>query len=215
MKSQIVSSFIVLLILAGCATTKQAETPSDQPELVSMTSLPLVTANFPTNGLKLSMLFHVQGDGSVTEVKMLGSSGDPEWDRAAIDSMKLWRFAENHLDNSVAGRWIRNTIILQLQELTVLTLGELAVNNQQAADSIYALLQNGSDFDALIKQNAQGTSTYLGRYIGAVDIAIFPKRVRNELRRLGLNDFTPPLRIGSKYTIYKRYKPDGPIDLPQ
>jgi len=215
MKSLIISSFIVSLILAGCATTQVAEPPSDQPELVTMTSLPIVAANFPTNGLKLKVLFHVMGNGSVTEVRFLGSSGDPDWDHAAIDSMKLWHFATDKLDNAQAGRWIRNTIILQVQEPTVLTLGELNANSQQMADSLYALLQNGSDFDTLIKQTAQGASNPIGRFIGAVDIARYPKHVRDQVRRLGIDDFSRPIRIGSNYTIYKRYKPDDPMNLPQ
>lgn len=214
MKSQIIFTFSALLILAGCATTKSPESPSDQPELVSMTSLPLVAPNFPTNGLKLNVLFHVQGDGSVSEVKMLGSSGDPDWDRAAMDSMKQWHFTPSRLDSTAHGGWIRNAIILQVQESTILTLGELSTGSQQGADSLYALLQNGSDFDVLMKQTVQGSTATLGRYIGAVDIAIFPKHVRDELRKLGLNECSRPIRIGSKYTIYKRFRPDGLMDTP-
>jgi TonB family protein len=215
MKSLLICLSVIVLTLIGCATSSQTPSPSEQPEIVNMTSLPPVAPNFPTNGLKLNILFHVKGDGSVTEAKMLGSSGDPAWDRAAVDSMKLWRFTPKPLDGSSTGQWIRNTIILQLQELTVLTLGELAVGNQQGADSLYSLLQNGSDFDALMKQIGQGSSASFGRYIGAVDIARYPKHVRDALRKLGVNDFTRPIRIGSKYTIYKRYQSDGPIDLPQ
>ncbi len=215
MKSLIISSFVVSLIFAGCATTQVTESPSDQPELVTMTSLPLVAQNFPTNGLRFKVLFHVMGNGSVTEVRILGSSGDADWDRAAIDSMKQWHFATDKLQNAPAGRWIRNTIILQVQEPTVLTLGELNAGSQQEADSLYALLQNGSDFDALIKQVIQGASNPIGRFIGAVDIARFPKHVRDQVRQLSINEFSRPVRIGSSYTIYKRYKPDGLVDLPQ
>jgi TonB family protein len=215
MRPLIISSFAVLLILAGCTTTQVANSPADQPELVTMTSLPLVAPNFPTNGLRLKVLFHVMGNGSVAEVRFLGSSGDPDWDHAAIDSMKQWRFVMENLDSAQAGRWIRNTIILQVQEPTVLTLGELNAKSQQMADSLYALLQNGSDFDALIKQVTPGTSSPIGRFIGAVDIARYPKHVRDQIRQLGINEISRPIRVGTNYTIYKRYKPDGLLDLPQ
>jgi TonB family protein len=150
MKSVIVA-LCSMLLLAGCATTKETESPSEQPELISMTALPPVAPNFPTNGLKLNILFHVKGDGSVTDVRMLGSSGDPSWDHFAIDSMKQWRFTANRSDSISNERWIRNTIILQVQEPVVLTLGVLTVGSQQEVDSLYALLHNGTDFDVLSK----------------------------------------------------------------
>ena len=215
MKFQIICSFVVVLILAGCATTQQPETQSEQPELITMTSLPPVSTNYPASGLKLKILFHIRDDGSVTEVKMIGSSVDPDWDRVAIDSMKKWQFAPFRSQGSGAERWIRNTIILQVQEPTVLTLGELSASSQEAADSLYALVDNGSEFEPLMKQVVSGTSELQGRFIGAVDIARYPKHVRDALRKLGLNQMTHPLRIGSRHVIFKRYKPDGIEDLPQ
>jgi TonB family protein len=215
MKNQMIPLFFVMLMLAGCATTKQMELPSDQPELITMTSLPPVARMIPANGLKLNILFHIRGDGSVTKVRMLGSSGDPDWDRSAIDSMRQWRFTANELDRLDAGQWIRNTIILQVQEPTIMTLGELTVGSQPEADSLYFLLQHGSDFDALLRQVAPGASAPIGRFIGSIDIAKYPKHVRDELRKLGRNEITRPLRVGATYVIYKRYKPDGLQDLPQ
>jgi TonB family protein len=215
MKLQIISVCALIFLLVGCGTSQQTESPSDQPELIIMTSLPPVAPGFPTNGLKINVLFHATSDGSVTEVRMLGSSGDPVWDRSAIDSMKQWRFAPYQVSGPPSSRWIRNTIILQVQEPTILTLGELTVATQQEADSLYTLIRGGMDFDAISKQIAAGTSTALGKFLGMVDIARYPKHVRDELRKLALNEITPPLRIGSKYKIYKRYMPDGPADMPQ
>ena len=214
MKTLIVVLFAVAMIFYGCSTTQQAESNADQPEIISMTSLPPVAPNFPTNGLRLKILFHISGSGSVMDVKLLSSSGDPDWDHTAIDSMKQWRFAATNIDSLSSGRWIRNTIVLQVQEPLVLTLGELTVDNQSMADSLYSLLQNGSNFDAISKQVLPGGSAPIGRFIGAVDIARYPKHVRDELRKLVLNDCTHPLRIGSKFTIFKRYKPDGIFDIP-
>lgn len=213
MKPQII--FLLAFIIIGCAANQQTESPSQQPELISMTSLPSIAPTSSTIGLKLNVLFHVKGDGWVTEVKLLGSSGDPEWDRAAVDSMKQWRFTANHFDSLSAGQWIRSMIVLQVQEPTVLTLGEMSVDTPQAADSLYALIQTGTEFEVLSKQVAPGASTPIGKFLGAVDIARYPKHVRDSLRRLGMNDCTHPIRIGSKFTIFKRYKPDGTLDLPQ
>jgi TonB family protein len=214
MKLQLISIFVLIFLFVGCGTSQQTESPSDQPELISMTSLPPVAPGFPTNGLKINVLFHANSDGSVTEVRMLGSSGDPAWDRSAVDSMRQWRFAPYQVSGSPSSRWIRNTIILQVQEPTILTLGELTAATPQEADSLYSLLRGGMDFDTLAKQVVAGTSTMVGKFLGVVDIARYPKHVRDELRKLALNEITPPLRIGAKYKIYKRYMPDGPVDMP-
>lgn len=208
MKHQLLPGIIFSLLFVGCATT-QPETSADQPELVSMTSLPPVSTTYSMSGLKLNILFHLQNDGSVSEVKMMKSSGDPDWDRAAVDSMKLWRFTPSNAEKHGTERWIRNTIILQVQEPTVLTLGDLKAPSQQEADSLYALLQSGSDFETLQKQSEPGLSNPRGKFLGAVDIARYPKHVRDALRKLGLNEVTNPLRIGTSYVVFKRYKPDG------
>ena len=213
MKSLIIFLVLVTTMLLGCGTMRQANQDVEQPELITMSSLPPATPSFSANGLKLNILFRVLGDGSVVEVKMLGSSGDPDWDRAVIDSLKQWHFAENRFDSQGTGRWIRNTIVLQVQEATVLTLGELTVGSQKEADSLYALLESGSNFETLIKQVPAGSTTAIGRVLGAVDIARYPKHVRDNLRKLAVNDYTHPVRMGSKYTIFKRYKSEVLQDL--
>jgi TonB family protein len=200
---------VIVLMVVGCATTRQPEAPSDQLELVTMTSLPPVSTMYPASGLKFKMLFHVRGDGSVSEVKMLGSSGDPDWDKGAIDSMSRWQFTPFQPGNAAADRWIRNTIILQVQEPIVLNLAELSTMNQQTADSLYNLIDRGADFDALIRQAISGGKDPMGKLVGEVDIARYPKLVRDVLRKLGTNQTSPPLRIGAKFTIFKRYVPDG------
>ena len=208
MKHALLPLFISLFILAGCATT-QPGSSSNLPELISMTSLPQISAVYPMGGLKLNVLFHVRDDGTVEEVKLLKSSGDPDWDKAAIDSMKLWRFTALHEESPDQGRWIRTTVILQIQEPTVLTLAEINTNSFEEADSLYALLQGGSDFESLCKQEAPGSSGHQGKFLGAVDIARYPNHVRNALRNLGVNEVTKPLRIGNKFLLFKRYKPAG------
>ncbi len=204
-----------LLFVSGCASTQQVTVPADQPELVSMTSLPPISSLFPASGLKFKMLFHVKHDGTVMEVKMMNSSGDPNWDKGAADSMARWQFSAFPASDTSPDKWIRNTVVLQVQEPTILTLGVLIASSQQAADSVYGTLKAGADFDALIRQVPPGATQPQGRFIGAIDIARYPKVARDALRRLGINDFTGPIRVGFVYLIYKRYQPDGLEDPPQ
>ncbi len=170
---------------------------------------------FPSTGLRLKMMFHIKHDGSIVEAKMMNSSGDPTWDKGAVDSMMKWQFSALPASDNAPDKWIRNTVILQVQEPTILTLGQLVSANQQVADSLYGLLKGGTDFDALIKQVPSGATQPLGRFLGAVDIARYPKAVRDALRKLGINEFTAPIRVGNEYVVYKRYMPDGLDENPQ
>ncbi len=205
----------VLILLSGCATTQQPAASPDQPELISMTSLPPVSSMYPASGLKLKMLFHVKHDGSVMEVKMMNSSGDPTWDKGAVDSMGKWQFSAFPASDASTDKWVRNSVILQVQEPLILTLGEIITTNKQVADSLYNALKGGADFDAMIKLVPPGATQPLGKFLGATDIARYPKVVRDALRKLGINEITEPLRIGKEYIMYKRYRPDGLDDPAQ
>ena len=66
--------------------------PDPQSELVFMTPFPLVTSPTIAFGVKLIAVFQVLPDGTTKDVTLVRSSGDAEWDRPAIDSMKQWRF---------------------------------------------------------------------------------------------------------------------------
>ncbi len=205
----------LFLSLGGCSASQPGEKSLNQPELVSMTSLPALTSSYAYSGLKLNVLFQIRNDGSVADVKMLGTNDNSEWDLAAIDSMKQWRFTAAPSVGSHENQWLRTTIIVQVQEPTIVTLGELKSGNQQEADSLYALLENGIDFESLARQTRPGTTTQIGRFLGSVELSIYPHHVRLELQKLSVNNYTRPIRIGTDYVIYKRFRPDGSRGLQQ
>lgn len=208
---------IILLIglFAGCAGPRQTIGPPESPEAVSITQLPPLTSPSTANGLKLNVLFLVRKDGTVSDVKMLGSSGDTDWDMAAADSMRQWRFSVIPRDTSTSERWIRNTIVVQVQAPVLLALGELVATSKREADSLYALLEKGIVFSSLAKQIREGTTTEMGRYLGTTDISRYPRHVRDELRKLTVDGVTHPLRVGTSYVIYKRYDRDRRRDFPE
>ena len=94
-------------------------------------------------------------------------------------------------------------------------LGELTATSQGQADSLYSLLNQGVEFDMLVRQSQQMSSTFLGRFIGAASIARFPPQVRDELRRLATNQVTRPIRVGAAYVIYKRLERNYRLNVPQ
>jgi len=155
----------------------------------------------------MEVLFHVRRDGSVEEVRLVESSGDPVWDRSAADSMKQWKFALATPDTSLEAQWVRTTLIVQVQEPIVMTLGELTAGTRQEADSLYALLLQGADFTTLAKAVRQESSNQCGWFLGAINISRYPPHIREALRSLTLNDVTAPLQIDSRYAIFKRLEP--------
>ena len=197
--------FVLCIFLAGCTAVRQTEAPTEQAEVISMVPLPPLTSVSSAQGLTLNVLFHVRNDGTVLDARMLGSSGDSEWDSLAARSMRQWRFALLGSDTTAGDRWFRERVVVQVQEPVVMNLGELVCPSPQEADSVYALLEKGVDFDTLAKQVRGITSTEYCRCPGAVEIARFPRHVRDKLMKLGMNDITHPLRLGANYVIYKRF----------
>jgi TonB family protein len=186
---------IALLLLAGCAGTHDVAAPAEGVELIRMTSLPPVDLSAHKTGMKFNVLIHILQDGTVESVRLLGSSGRREWDSLALQRMKQWRYAPFRRDGVPVDLWFRQLVVVQIQEPIVLTIGELVSSGLHEADSLYALLERGTDPDSLFRQA-----------IGTFDIVKYPQKVRDELRRLDLGEYTSPLRRGGEYVIYKRFE---------
>ncbi len=212
-------TFVVIIALGilipGCSATQQETVSPNQPEIISMTALPPLGPGISYDGYRINVLFKIRSDGSVAEVRLLRSSGGSDWDAAAIDSMKQWHFTASPNGISEKERWIRSAVVVQAQQPSRLNLGEIRIGNREEADSLCALLENGVQFETLVRQPRPGTTTNVGNFLGFVDISRYPHHVRSELQKLSVNGHTQPLRIGSDYVIFKRFGPEGPRGLPQ
>lgn len=204
---------VFLVLIAGCGTSQIPQTTGEQPEVISMAPLPPYPSTIPLAGLRFTVMMHVLEDGSVGEASMVGSTGVPEWDSLAIQSVKLWKFQPARQNNKPVASWLRQAIVVQVQEPIIMYLGELVMAQKESADSLYALLTNGTSFEALAKQSVAASRDH-GGYLGAVDLAIFPKNVRDQLKVLDIGDITKPIKVGSDYVIYKRFKQGGPDNVP-
>lgn len=210
MKKLLVVLFVFLI--AGCGTTQIPQSTGDQPEVISMAPLPPYPSTFPMAGLRFTVMLHVMEDGTVGEASMVGSSGITEWDSLAVQSVKQWKFQPARQNNKPVASWLRQAVIVQVQEPIVMYLGELVMARKESADSLYALLTNGMTFEALAKQSVAASRDH-GGYLGAVDLAIFPKPVRDQLKVLDIGDITKPIKMGSDWVIYKRFDKGGPDNL--
>jgi TonB family protein len=182
-------------LLVGCGGTHETTVPAERVELLSMAPLPRVALAPYQSVIRLNVLMHIREDGTVEHVKMLGSSGDDEWDSLAMQSMKQWRYSPYRRAGVPADLWFRQVVVVQIQEPVVLTIGEIVSPSLQEADSLHALLKMGIDMDSLFR-----------RALGTFDIVRYPQNVRDALRRLDAGEYTNPLRRGEAYVIYKRFE---------
>ena len=89
MKYTLTFLLIILLMLTGCAVTTRVDDANSKLELVGMSSLPPQPSISLAGKLRLNVLFRVLNNGTVADVRMLGSSGDSEWDVLAINRKQM------------------------------------------------------------------------------------------------------------------------------
>ena len=205
MNTTVAAVLVALLLFAGCAVPHQAVAPESQSEIIAMTPLPPVTSMATAFGVKLVAVFHVLPDGSTKDVTLLRSSGDVEWDRPAVDSMKQWRFVPLTSDKAREDRLVRLAVVVQIQEPVVMQLAEMVLPNKARADSLYALLKGGADFESLAASALAGGTEGSWKPVTTVNLVRFPSHVRETLCTLRSNEITGPIRIGLDYVIFKRY----------
>ncbi len=200
MKSLLV---VLLAVLAGCTFFQQTQIPTDQPELISMAPLPPLRPMHPVTGLRLTVMMHVTEDGTVDQARMVGSSGDLDWDSLAVKSVKEWVFVPSIRNGVAIDYWIRQLLIVQVQDPIIMPLVELEVATLQEADSIHTLLVQGMDIDSIIEHPVAGWKVK-EKVLGPVNLSIFAPHIREAVKDLRDSEITPPLRRGGKYVIFKR-----------
>jgi TonB family protein len=196
---------IVPALLAGCAPGSQIAPSGEVPEIISLSPLPPLVLTTYQRYVELNVLFSIYDDGTVADVRILGSSGDAVWDAVAADSMRQWRFNVTDPPAADGTRWFRNIVRVEIGEPILLNIAELAVPNRDNAERLYRELRAGADFHSLAKEVRNGTDNEIGTYRGVINIARYPKHVRDQLVKLRVSGYTHPIRVGGEYVIYKRF----------
>jgi protein TonB len=197
----------LMVLFAGCSAIEQTETPVQPPKLTRSAPLPPIVSVVPEAGMKFTVLIHVRRDGTVGDATLLKSSGHPDWDSLALHSILKWEFIPAQREGKPVEVWMRQPLVVQFLDPVMRTLAALVSATQQEADSLEALLDHGTGFDALLRDAVQVRGERSGS-LGAVDISFFVPHLRNELLRLGEGDVSRPLRVGNRFIIYKRLKKD-------
>jgi len=201
---KLIATLALACALAGCASGPQAGSRGPQVQILNSTPLPALTTPATGLGLKLTVLFRIRADGTVAGVSLLTSSGDAAWDTVAVHAMAKWRFTRNPLGEETP---IRYSVVVRpaLEDQVFMTLGELPAASQNEADSLYALLENGADFSALVHAAAlrEAAPAPLAQ---TLDITALPVTIRERVRCLREEEITRPFRVGAGYFIYKRFR---------
>jgi TonB family protein len=194
-----------LVGLLGCGTPYEVARDIEPPELISYAPLPPLPSVPSNRMMRLKVILCVREDGTVDQARLLTPSGDPSWDTLAERSILLWRYAPPMRNGVPTDVWIHQQIVVQFDDPILMSLSRLSAFSQSQADSLYALLEKGTDFDTLVRLFGAGSDERSG-FFGTVDIRTFSPRVREALRDLHEGEFTHPIRTGNSYVIYKRLK---------
>jgi TonB family protein len=197
--------FVLLaaLLLSGCATFQPTYAPDTLPRLVKQDPLPPWPFRTINNEVTLDINIRVGSDGSVKDVTFLTPGLSKEWDALALETIRAWKFSPAIAEGRPVALWLHQTLRLRFEEAAYLRLAEIVCRDQQAADSVYALLDEGVPFDSLARVCSISDSRTEGGFLGDVDLRTMPLSVRREVQNIRVDHFTHPILLGRNYVIYK------------
>lgn len=202
MKTAMVILFAVML--AGCTSTKQLDNTVTPPVLLEQTTLPSLPMKAYFSNIVLNMRIFIDEEGSVKYVKFISGSGDKNWDSAACETVMNWRFAPATAGGKPVKIWVNQSAIIRPADPLYLTLAEIVCRNAEHADSVMKALSSGSDFYELASRCSCAPSKIQHGRLGSVDINKYSGEIFYTLRNTHPNDYTQPLKYGSRYIIFKR-----------
>ena len=176
------------------------------PKLLIQTPLPPIPITLTQPVFELEIVMFVEEDGTVGKTRMLKGSGDGTWDSLALTTMKQWRFTPARMDNKPVGSWFHMKSTLRYANPVHMSLAEILCTTADEADTVYAALDNGQNFNELAMKFSVDPSREMNGVLGDVDINMYPENIRKQLNRLTVNDFTRPMQYGDLYAIFKRLK---------
>lgn len=194
MKTLLVLCMAGPLLLSGCAAFQEPQAETASLQLLDIKPLPPLRSPAHISGVNMAVLIHVMKDGSISFARMMGTTGDPEWDSLAVMSIREWRFAPPMRDGAPADVWARQLVVVQVQDPVSMMLSERTFPTGAEADSVYALLEGGADSRSVFVAPPR-----------LVDITTFPGRIRDALKGLGVGDWSRPVQVKEGYRIFKRF----------
>lgn len=196
---------LLFVVVGGCASSTPPSRLEKTPQLVETTSLPpLPTSIVRKKEVTLEVKLYVADDGSVRDLIWVASSRNRDWDSLAAERIKTWKYAPASAAGRNVGVWVQQSFKVVTVDPENLLLAEIVCLDRTTADSVYAMLKAGADFEVLARRYSSSVSAEKGGYMGKVGLSLFPPEIRDRLVRLREEEFTEPLRISGDFVIYKR-----------
>lgn len=204
MKPLVLCIVVVLIgVLSSCSSSNST---SDVilPQLVYQHPLPAYPKELSAAQLRVPLEIHVSKEGTVTDVRLVKSSGTPSWDSAAIAAIMKWRYSPARAENRPVGLWLHQTAIVRFSAPKYIMLAEIICTGREEIDSAYQMLLEGGAFSDAAKRFSVGETHDAGGSIGVVNIQVYPSSIKHHLNGLDVNEFTEPIPFGDRYAIFKR-----------
>jgi hypothetical protein len=195
-----------VLFIAGCSSNSQLDKSITQPELLEQTPLPEITGSVYRQNFRLNMQLLIDEVGDVKDARFIDGSGIESWDSLALTCVKQWRFSPGKVDNVPTKLWVNQTAIVKITDPVYLPLAQILCQSSEDANKIMELLNQGKDFNDLVLQYSTVPSKDSRGSFGKIDINLYSPYIRDRLLKLRTDEFTEPIKFGTRYIIFKRIK---------
>lgn len=196
---------VVVLMTGCCASFNGSKSNIVPPTLIEKTPLPQPPPSLAAEDFYIKMEILVGQDGSVLHVTLVKSTNDSEWDAAALERIRQWKFSPALLDDKPIQMRIIQTARVVSSVPVMMDISQIVCTSSSLADSAYVLLQKGAKFDSTAAVLGSAGLSVQSGHIGNVDIHRFPNDVQNKLRNLKKGEFTHPLPLGPYFAIFMKH----------
>jgi hypothetical protein len=195
----------LMVVLIGCVPPQHLSDPSI-PQVLVHYPLPAIPVSIENPPTELSMALFITSEGAVTKVWLTKGSCGPTWDSLAIQTIMRWQFVPARVSDKPISTWYHLRAPIRYMKPVSLLLAEIVCNTQEMIDSMYGELKAGHDFSELAALHSVVPSHEHYGIIGEVNIFCYPEVIQTDLTTLGPDEFTPPLKYGERFIIFKRLK---------
>ena len=196
--------FLACAIAYGCVSTQSVDMPEKMPRLIEQEPFPPMSAALLAAHSELDVRLLIAEDGSVLKAQLLSPSGDAVWDTLANARMEQWKFSPAIQNGKPISMWINFHARVKCETPVYIELAEIECESVSIADSVYALLRAGEDFNLLVSSFSISKSKGNHGDLGRVDISRYGENVKQVLAKLKESEFTEPLAMGEHFVIFKR-----------
>jgi TonB family protein len=196
---------IIVVVFIGCIPTQQI-TDLSTPRVLVQDPLPAFPESIKDIPLEISMALFITEDGSVTQVRLMKSSGSSSWDSLAITTIMRWQFVPANINDKPISAWFHLRAPIRYMKPLYVTLAEIVCSTRERIDSVYEALRQEKDFNELAVCYSIDPSRGNKGVIGEVNIFCYPEQIRRIVSDLEIDEFTEPIQYGDQYVIFKRLK---------